>query len=247
MLGKMAITRRAMYLAEHEGLTTQRDFAAKLGMIMSRKYNIRQLIISSGLDMAVARPVYQGLKNEGYIISVGGAHKKAKFNAVKDGPYHEKMMKVLFDPFMHISHHVSTIIIKIRKSIADARKYNLPAKHDTEKKSFGHQPLVSQASIMPPPKTPAPRLRRKPTTPSTTGLDLRASVLPLDTPSRAPSLQNQKSKRGRDKDAITETPNKRSALPLAGQLRISGWSEFVLDAGGLASSPAASSNFSSDR
>jgi hypothetical protein len=35
MLGKLAVTRRAVYLAQQEGLTTQRDFALKLGMIIS--------------------------------------------------------------------------------------------------------------------------------------------------------------------------------------------------------------------
>jgi hypothetical protein len=228
-----------MYLAEQQGLTTQRDFAAKLGMILCQKYSVLFLTVCPGLDTAVARPVYQYLKNEGYIVSVGGAHKKAKFLAVKDGPKHEKMLKDLFDPFMHISHHVCTRAVTGYNKIANICKYDLPAKYDTHKKSLGQHLLASQTSIMPPPKTPASRLRRQSTTPSSTDLDLRASVLPLETPSHAPSLENQRFKRGRDEDAVVGTSSKRHAGPFSGQRGKSSQSEFILDAGGLASSPIA--------
>ena len=239
MLAQIAVKRRAMYLAEQQGLTTQRDFAAKLGMILCPKYSVRFLTVSPGLDTAVAKPVYHYLKNEGYIVSVGGAHKKAKFVAVKDGPKHEKMLKDLFDPFMHISHHVSTGVVTGYNKIANTRKYDLPAKYDTQKKSLGRQLLSSQASIMPPPKTPASGLRRDPTTSPSTGLDFRASMPTLETPSRAPSLRHQSSKRSRDEDAAIETSAKRHAGPSLRQRGQSSQSEFLLDASGLASSPAA--------
>jgi len=64
--------------------------------------------------VTVAGPVYQHLRNMNYVLPVTGSHKagyvksgKPLFVATRDGPIHEKMLQSLFDPLMHISHHVS--------------------------------------------------------------------------------------------------------------------------------------------
>lgn len=72
------------------------------------------ILFSAELEVHVAGPVYQHLKNAGYVVPATGAHKagytktgKLHFVAVREGFNQEKMLQNLFDPLMHIAHHVS--------------------------------------------------------------------------------------------------------------------------------------------
>ena len=67
----------------------------------------------AGLASWVAAPIYQDFKSEGYIVPYADAKiqgRKATVKpltaAVEHGPTHEKMLRNLYDPLMHISHHV---------------------------------------------------------------------------------------------------------------------------------------------
>lgn len=68
----------------------------------------------TGLRTSEGGPIFQHFRKEGYVVDATGSHRagyaasgKPMFVAVKEGPSHEKMLKNLFDPQMHISHQVS--------------------------------------------------------------------------------------------------------------------------------------------
>ncbi|KAK5119758.1 hypothetical protein LTR85_007334 [Meristemomyces frigidus] len=194
----LALKRRGMHLAVKKGVKTQRDFAADLG-----------------LEVHVAGPVYQHLKNARYIVAATGSHKagytksnKPLFVAVKDGPDHEQMLEALFDPLLHIEHH-----------------YQLPTTPRPQQTSLTQRLLASQADNMPPPATPASALRKKNAVTPASGLDLRPSMTPFQTPSRPRQPQKR-----RFDDAQT-TPGSFKRLK-------SMQTQFLLDANGLPSSPA---------
>ena len=74
------------------------------------------------MQLWAAGPLYHHLKNEGYVVTASGSHRagysasgKAQFVAVQAGPDHDKMLRNLFDPLMHISHHVRFHILSMLK------------------------------------------------------------------------------------------------------------------------------------
>lgn len=113
-LQHLAAKRRAMHFALQSGLTTQKQFAEEMGKMSLRVHDGSQLtIICIGLKLSEAAPLYNYLKNSGYVVPATGSHSakyKAtglpSFVAVRDGPKHEEMLQELFDPLMHIAHHV---------------------------------------------------------------------------------------------------------------------------------------------
>ncbi|KAK3707913.1 hypothetical protein LTR37_011765 [Vermiconidia calcicola] len=197
----LALNRRAMSLALRNGLKTQRDFAGDMGLTMSQ-----------------AKPFYESLKTKGYVVAAPGSRKagyassgRPQYVAAKQGPNYEKMLAELFDPLTHISHH-----------------YDLPAKLTTQPTLLTQQLMASRRGDMLPPTTPASRLKKAVSTPGS-GLDLRVSLTPFETPSRPRSRESQPLKRPQDDRKTAMTPAKRLK---------SVHSEFMLDAGGLSSSPA---------
>ncbi|KAK3724805.1 hypothetical protein LTR37_000853 [Vermiconidia calcicola] len=197
----LALKRRGMSLVLRNGLKTQRDFADEMGLTMSK-----------------AKPFYESLKTKGYVVAAPGSKKagyassrRVLYVAVKQGPNYEKMLAELFDPLTHISHH-----------------YELPAKLTTQPTLLTQQLMASRRGDMLPPTTPASRLKKAVSTPGS-GLDLRASLTPFETPSRPRSRQSQPLKRPQDEQNAAMTPAKRLK---------SVHSKFMLDAGGLSSSPA---------
>ncbi|KAK4545923.1 hypothetical protein LTR36_002487 [Oleoguttula mirabilis] len=198
-LQSLAMKRRGMHLAVKKGVKTQRDFATDLG-----------------LDIHVAGPVYQHLKNAGYILPATGSHKagytkstKPLFVAVKEGADHEKMLQTLFDPLLHVGHH-----------------YLLPTK-PTPPTTLTQRLLASQADNMPPPATPASALRKKNAMTPASGLDLRPSMTPFPTPSRPRQPQKRQFDDGE------------AATPVSTYKRLKSMqTQYLLDANGLPSSPA---------
>jgi hypothetical protein len=96
VLRKLLFKRRAMYLAEKHGLTTQNDFVADMRPKSKAGTN-------RGPTTTFARSIYHYLKDKGYVIQAG----KGKWVAVNSGPDYGEMMKDLFDPFKEVNHHVS--------------------------------------------------------------------------------------------------------------------------------------------
>ena len=91
---------------------------------------------------------------------------------------------------------------------------------------------------MPPPATPASQLKKNASKTPVSGLDLRASITPFETPSRPRRKQTLGPKRPQE-DEDDERPSKKRCEGLGSEKRVrSVRSEFVLDAGGLPSSPA---------
>ena len=112
----LACKRRGMYLAIEDGLKTQKDFVIALGMESSAHTPLDPANARLGLDAAVATSIYQHLRNEGYVVAAKGSHRagfaasgKPLLVAVKSGPNHEKMLRNLFDPMLHINHRVSNL------------------------------------------------------------------------------------------------------------------------------------------
>ena len=110
----------------------------------------------------------------------------------------------------------------------------------TQTDSLTLQLLASQAGTMPPPVTPASRLKKKAAKTPASGLDLPSSVTPFETPSRPQSRQTTAMKRRGEHSDDAATPAKRRLTPSLGQRLRSVQSEYVLDAAGLSSSPIGS-------
>ena len=90
---------------------------------------------------------------------------------------------------------------------------------------------------MPPPVTPASKLKRETQTPNT-GLDLRASMTPYETPSRRRSRVDQPIKRALEREKDDESPPKRQATPNSGKKRLeSVTSAYMLDVAGISPIP----------
>lgn len=145
---------------------------------------------------------------------------KSGYVAIQDGPDHDRMLQELFDPMMHIAHH-----------------YNVPGMYEA---SLDETLLAAQRRSMPPPATPASKLRPKKDDGATPGstLDLRQPQLPFKTPSRTSSRQMQPSKRSLDQGEKVEMASKRQVTPRGYMAKYrSVQTELVLDASGLPSSP----------
>lgn len=208
----LALKRRGMHFAVQHGLRTQSTLASGMEV-----------------DTKTAKFLWKYLHGERYVVETAGSHKggyaasgKALFVAVKEGPNHEKMLSELFDPMMHVSH-----------------LFELPTEFTTRPSMLTQRLLASQSKNMPPPATPASRMKRKEAQTPASGLDLRASLTPFETPSQSRDHQVRYPKRQREEDDETaSSPPKRiyTAASAAKRLR-SVQSKFVLDAGGLSSSP----------
>ncbi|KAF2770537.1 hypothetical protein EJ03DRAFT_335497 [Teratosphaeria nubilosa] len=95
-LKELAMRRRGMDFALMHGVKSSKQFAKDMG-----------------LEIWQATPVYQHLKNMKYIVEASGSHKpgysqtgKPLYVAARSGEEHEDMMQKLFDPTLHIEHHV---------------------------------------------------------------------------------------------------------------------------------------------
>lgn len=84
---------------------------------------------------------------------------------------------------------------------------------------------------MPPPMTPASLLVNSTQTPSASALNLQVSVTPLESPSRARGERPTRTKRAHESDAADT-----DEMPRAKRVQ----TQFILDAGGLSSSPVPS-------
>lgn len=199
-LQHLAAQRRAMHFALQNGLPTQKQFAEKMGLKLSE-----------------AASLYNYLKNSGYVVPATGSH-SAKYRAAglplfvaaRSETKHNEMLQTLFDPLMHIAHH-----------------YQLPSVSSTQLGSLTLRLFASQVDDMPPPATPTSRLRKKNAITPASGLDLRASMTPYQTPSRpAPSHKRPQS--------VSETGT--AAFSSKRLKRVQ--TKVILDASGLSSSPA---------
>ncbi|EMC97773.1 hypothetical protein BAUCODRAFT_403647 [Baudoinia panamericana UAMH 10762] len=98
-LEDLAAKRRVMDHALHYGLSTQQSITMELEL---------------GFNKTVVKQVFDFLKSSGFIVAAPGSRKtssrvpgKAQWLAVTDGPKHQLMLDTLFNPLLHIDHHVS--------------------------------------------------------------------------------------------------------------------------------------------
>jgi hypothetical protein len=217
-------------------------------------------MLTRTLDLArwAAIPLYNHLKGMGYVVSAAKSHKagyastgKPLYVPVRSGPNHENMLEELFDPMIHISHHVSATGL-ISQVILTIDKYQLPPKSAKQPALLSRQLLAWRSNSMPPPATPASANRKKDAVTPASGLDLRESITPYKTPTRPPSKLVQPTKRTADEEDDDDSPPAKVLLvrssgrpargPSPPTLR-SITSQFVLNAKGLSSSPAGQSSF----
>ncbi|KAI7538692.1 hypothetical protein KC331_g10198 [Hortaea werneckii] len=170
-----------------------------------------ELVDDINMPVEVAGPIYQMLKSAGYFVPATGSHKagykktgKPLFVAVRDGPKYEEMLKTLFDPLTLIAHH-----------------YQIPSKAAVEQMSLKQHLFATQSGDMPPPATPASKLRKQNAMTPASGLDQRASLTPFQTPIR------RLPKRSFEEEATPASKRLKSVQTLG-----------VLNANGLPSSPA---------
>ncbi|KAI7246101.1 hypothetical protein KC343_g7005 [Hortaea werneckii] len=193
-LQRLVQKRRVMHFIIQHGTRSQTEFIDDINM-----------------PVEVAGPIYQMLKSAGYFVAATGSHKagykktgKPLFVAVRDGPNYEKMLTTLFDPLTLIAHH-----------------YQVPSKAPIEQMSLKQHLFATQSSDMPPPATPASKLRKQKAITPASGLDQRASVTPFQTPVRR----------------LTKRSFEEDATPASKRLK-SVQTQVVLNANGLPSSPA---------
>ncbi|KAI6907450.1 hypothetical protein KC318_g9212 [Hortaea werneckii] len=170
-----------------------------------------ELVDDINMPVEVAGPIYQMLKSAGYFVPATGSHKagykktgKPLFVAVRDGPKYEEMLKTLFDPLTLIAHH-----------------YEIPSKAAVEQMPLKQNLFATQSGDMPPPATPASKLRKQNAMTPASGLDQRASLTPFQTPIR------RLPKRSFEEEATPASKRLKSVQTLG-----------VLNANGLPSSPA---------
>ncbi|KAK0946654.1 hypothetical protein LTR29_001823 [Friedmanniomyces endolithicus] len=226
-LQDLAMKRRAMDFALQHGLRTQEEFANDLE-----------------LGFGEAQHLYGYLKSSGFVAPASGSHwagykasGKVLFVPTLTGGTHELMLRSLFDPLLHISHHVihSGIIGSI---LLTCSQYRLPTQPAMRLTSLSQRLLASQSNNMPPPATPASQLRLRNAITPASGLDLHAST-PSRVQSRTHGLRSATRKRTLDDARLGGSPAKRTATPPStfGRMK-SMQSRFIIDANGLSSSPA---------
>ncbi|KAI7482037.1 hypothetical protein KC351_g6009 [Hortaea werneckii] len=193
-LQRLVQKRRIMHFIIQHGVRSQTEFVDDVRM-----------------PVDVAGPIYQMLKSAGYFVPATGSNKaeykktgRPLFVAVRDGPNYEKMLTTLFDPLTLIAHH-----------------YQVPSKDPVEQMSLKQHLFATQSSDMPPPATPASKLRKHKAMTPASGLDQRASLTPFQTPIR------RLSKRSLEEDATPASKRLKSVQ-----------TKVVLNANGLPSSPA---------
>ena len=206
--------------------------------------------IFSGIETGVANHLHQHLKSERYVVPATKSRQtgyrltgKPLFVPVCKGPDHDRMLRELFDPLLHISHHVSVLLLaRSHRQLLTTRQYRLPPKTVTQPSNLTQRLLALQSTDMPPPATPASQLRKhRATTLATSGLEARNLLGGFQTPSRPRSrqVQPQQKRALAEEDTPEEAPSpKRRATPGSSTRHLrSLQSEFLLDAGGLPSSP----------
>lgn len=153
---------------------------------------------------------------------------RTTYSAVKSGPMHERMLRELFDPLVLISHHVSQSTEVGSALLLTLWQYQTP-KSVTDP-SLSDRLADTSALKMPPPTTPASRLMRLAQT-SGTARDVSGSASPSETPSKTRNRPLSGVKRPRQEAAVdTDTASRVKRVQ----------TQFILDAGGLPSSPASS-------
>ncbi|KAI7566359.1 hypothetical protein KC343_g4042 [Hortaea werneckii] len=193
-LQRLVQKRRVMHFIIQHGTRSQTEFIDDINM-----------------PVEVAGPIYQMLKSAGYFVPATGSHKagykktgKPLFVAVRDGPNYEKMLTTLFDPLTLIAHY-----------------YQVHPETPVDQMALKQHLFAAQSSDMPPPATPASKLRKQKAMTPASGLDQRASVTPFQTPVRR----------------LTKRSFEEDATPASKRLK-SVQSQVVLNANGLSSSPA---------
>ncbi|KAK0355576.1 hypothetical protein LTR91_009914 [Friedmanniomyces endolithicus] len=229
-LQDLAMKRRAMHSVLQRGLRTQTEFAHDLE-----------------LEPAVAERLYGYLKSSEYVAPASGSHQagykasgKVLFVPTFTGDKHELMLRSLFEPLLHISHHVIHHFIVGRAQL-NLSQYRLPTEPAMRLTSLSQRLLASQSNDMPPPATPASQLRLRNAITPASGLDLRAAT-PSRMASRTYGLRSMTRKRSLDDARQEGSPAKRTAPPpstASGHVK-SMQSRFAIDANGLSSSPARS-------
>ncbi|KAK0338258.1 hypothetical protein LTR59_002932 [Friedmanniomyces endolithicus] len=223
-LQDLAMKRRVMGFALQHGLKTQVEFAHDL-----------------------AQQLYDYIKSSEFVTPASGSHQagykasgKVLFVPTLTGGKHELMLRSLFEPLLHISHHVIRHFI-ISRALLTRSQYRLPTEPAMRLTSLSQRLLASQSNDMPPPATPASQLRLRNAITPASGLDLRAST-PSRIASRTYGLRSMTRKRTLDDARQGGSPAKRTATPPAttfGHIK-SVQSRFIIDANGLSSSPARS-------
>ncbi|KAK0278486.1 hypothetical protein LTR35_009225 [Friedmanniomyces endolithicus] len=229
-LQDLATKRRAMHSVLQHGLRTQAEFAHDLE-----------------LEPAVAQRLYGYLKSSEYVAPASGSHQagykasgKVLFVPTFTGDKHELMLRSLFEPLLHISHHVIHHFI-VGRALLNLSQYRLSTEPAMRLTSLSQRLLASQSNDMPPPATPASQLRLRNAITPASGLDLRAAT-PSRMASRTYGLRSMTRKRSLDDARQEGSPVKRTAPPpstASGHAK-SMQSRFTIDANGLSSSPARS-------
>ncbi|KAK4554686.1 hypothetical protein LTR86_008188 [Recurvomyces mirabilis] len=206
---------------EHATLVRLQDLALKRRVMdYAIQHGFRsqaQLVDDLELQASQARTVVGFLKTAGYLVDASGAHKpgyaatrKPSLVAVMSSPKHQDMLQTLFDPLALIAHH-----------------YKLPARPMTQLNLTQHL-LASQAPDMPPPATPMVRHHKGVSATPGSGLDIRASMAPYETPSRPRSQLLPRRKRPAEEPIDPNIFKRFKSMQ----------TKCVLDANGMTSSPA---------
>nr|POE74649.1 meiosis-specific protein hop1 [Quercus suber] len=221
-LTDLSLVRRGIHFAQEHGLTTQQQFGKDMG------------------------PIFVAYGRSGYVVEDKTARKgsntaKRHLVVVKSGPGHKKMLDDLFNPMLHIAHHVSWPIVRFKIKQLTPVQYEQAASPTTLGTSTKHISDAAHNPAMPPPTTPAStfRGRREKTVTSASGLDRSVSRTPFKTPSRSYSRVTRSQKRAWGQGESPEMPAKRQ-MRIASPAMYYGsvQSEMVLDASGMPSSPA---------
>lgn len=184
----------------------------------------------AGLPTSSFMSLQQTFKREGYIVAAKGAHRpgyaasgKPQYVAVKEGQGHDKLVRNLFDPMTNIGHH-----------------YNRPHKVVVPPSMVTKQLLAAQKAAMPPPATPAGRIKETAQTAGTadTDLDLPSSTVPFDTPSRPQSDQQRAKKRSRESGDDRDDSPKRHSPEYSNVQRLASLNTpYMLDLGAISPAP----------
>lgn len=97
-----------MHLIVEQGLQDEGKFAANLGELEALSSLIAQYLTKlPGLGPLDAKLIEERLRSEGYLVQESDPRSmRPHYVAVSHGPKYDKLQKNLFDPMLHISHHV---------------------------------------------------------------------------------------------------------------------------------------------
>lgn len=185
--------------------------------------------------------VHDYLRTEGFVVNVYKSHKpgfaatgKPLFIPVTEGPAHDKLIRDLFDPLLHIEKHVRGLSLILLLGIMLTFDKYATITSPVSSEIIGQQLYAIRPTDMPEPATPHQKKRGSATPAS--DLDLRSSMTPYETPvlSHFPSR-----KRPSEDHTTSDTPAKRRSTrtPLPHRLK-SIQTTLILKADGMSSSPA---------